>query len=192
MGALSGLTRRRKITAAGRLRRAGDAVGAVEALASVLAGAPDDPAANVEMARALHLLEDLEGAEEHYRRALAAQLDYALVVEFAGVVGAQGRLDEAGQYLDAALQIVEADPKLDAGEAHLMRAILEAGGGLRDAAGASLTLIDDSSGTAVHEYAQRLRERLDAMPAEGTPTEEAADEAAGTPRSGEPEGETEG
>ena len=91
MGAFSGLGRRRKIAAAGALRRAGDAAGAVDALAPILADTPDDPAANVEMARALQLLEDFAGAEEHYRRAIREQLDYVLVIELAGAVGTQGR-----------------------------------------------------------------------------------------------------
>src|SRR5437867_9904860 len=94
MGFLSGAALRRRVTAAGSLARSGDPAAAVETLAEVLAGAPDDLAANVEMARALTLLDDPAGAEEHYRRALQARLEYSIVVELAQAIAAQKRIPE--------------------------------------------------------------------------------------------------
>src|ERR1051326_4089453 len=123
------LGRRRRITQAGELRRAGDAAGAVDILAPILLADSEDAAANVEMARALHVLGDLEGAEEHYRRALREELDYKLVVELAGVVGSAGRVTEAEEVLGAALQMTEAVEGLDPGEALLVSATLAAGQG---------------------------------------------------------------
>ena len=164
MGAFSGLSRRRKIAAAGALRRNGDAAGAVEALAPLLTGTPDDPAANVEMARALQLLEDFPGAEEHYRRALREQLDYLLVIELAGAVGAQGRSTEAGDLLDAAMQITETDPALDPGEVHFMRAMIAAGTGKSEDARTALELISDTSSSRLKEFAAKLGARLAEAP----------------------------
>jgi tetratricopeptide (TPR) repeat protein len=161
MGALAGLARRRKIAAAGALRRRGDAAGAIDSLAPVLADAPEDPAANVEMARALQLLEDFAGAEEHYRRALREQLDFMLVIELAGVVGGQGRVDEANDLLDAALQIAEQGRGLDAGEAHFMRAMVAAGNGRADDARAALALIGDQSSPRLKEFASKLAANLE-------------------------------
>jgi Tfp pilus assembly protein PilF len=161
MGLFSRGTRRSRIGAAGSLRRGGDAAGAVEILAELLAQDPDDPVANVEMARSLQLLSDYKGSEEHYRRALAARLDYALVVELAGVVGAQGRGDEASSMLDAALLMTEEDSRLDPGEAHLMRAILaNAQGRPTDARAALEGLEDPRTSAALRGYARRLRDRL--------------------------------
>ncbi len=161
MGALSGLTRRRKIATAGALRRDGDAAGAVDALAPLLAEAPEDPAANVEMARALQLLEDFEGAEEHYRRALREQLDYMLVIELAGVVGGQGRVEEANDLLDAALQISETNQGVDAGEAHFMRAMVFAGNGHPQEARDALALITDASSPRLRQFAEKLAASLE-------------------------------
>jgi thioredoxin-like negative regulator of GroEL len=152
---------RRAIADAGELRRAGDAAGAVDLLAPVLMADEDDAAANVEMARALHVLGDLEGAEEHYRRALRAELDYKLVVELAGVVGSAGRVREAEELLGAALQMTEAVEGLDPGEALLVSATLAAGQGRNADARAILDEIEaGSSGEDVRAYAQRLREKL--------------------------------
>ncbi|TMK18713.1 MAG: tetratricopeptide repeat protein [Actinobacteria bacterium] len=155
--------RRRAINQAGELRRAGDAAGAVDLLAPVLLADAEDAAANVEMARALHVLGDLEGAEEHYRRALREELDYKLVVELAGVVGSAGRIKEAEELLGAALQMTEAVDGLDPGEALLVSATLAAGQGRNDDARAILDEIDaGTSGPEVREYAGRLRDRLGA------------------------------
>jgi Tfp pilus assembly protein PilF len=155
------LGRRRAVANAGELRRSGDAAAAVELLAPVLMADEEDAAANVEMARALQVLGDLEGAEEHYRRALRAELDYRLVVELAGVVGSSGRVREAEELLGAALQMTEAVQGLDPGEALLVSATLAAGQGRNDDARAILDEIDaGSSGPDVRDYAQRLRAKL--------------------------------
>ena len=152
---------RRAIADAGERRREGDAAGAVDLLAPVLMADEDNAAANVEMARALHVLGDLEGAEEHYRRALRAELDYKLVVELAGVVGSAGRVREAEELLGAALQMTEAVEGLDPGEALLVSATLAAGQGRSEDARAILDEIEaGKSGEEVREYAQRLREKL--------------------------------
>jgi tetratricopeptide (TPR) repeat protein len=153
--------RRRTVGKAGGLRRAGDVAGAVELLAPVLMADAEDAAANVEMARALHVLGDFDGAEEHYRRALREELDYKLVVELAGVVGSAGRVKEAEELLGAALQMTEAVEGLDPGEALLVSATLAAGQGRNDDARAILDEIDGgSSGPELREYSRRLRERL--------------------------------
>src|SRR5437867_10339595 len=98
------LGNRRRIDQAGERRRAGDAAGAIDLLAPVLLADPDNAAANVEMGRCLHLLGDLSGAEEHYRIAIREELEYPLVVELAGVVGAAGKVKEAEELLGAAVQ----------------------------------------------------------------------------------------
>lgn len=155
------LGRRRAVAQAGEQRRAGDAAAAVELLAPVLLADAEDPAANVEMARALHLLGDLEGAEEHYRRALREELDYKLVVELGGVVGSAGRIKEAEELLGAALQMTEAVDGLDPGEALLVSATLKAGQGKSEDARVILDEIDaGTSGPEVREYARRLRQKL--------------------------------
>jgi tetratricopeptide (TPR) repeat protein len=152
---------RRPIDEAGELRRAGDAAGAVELLAPVLLADPEDAAANVEMARSLQLLGDLPGAEEHYRRAIREELEYALVVELAGVVGSDGRITEADELLGAALQMTTVDKALDPGEALLVSATLAAGQGRNDEAIAILDEIEAGSpGPSVREFANRLRERI--------------------------------
>jgi thioredoxin-like negative regulator of GroEL len=152
---------RRSIAEAGEKRRAGDPAAAVELLAPVLMADEDNAAANVEMARALHVLGDFDGAEEHYRRALREELDYRLVVELAGVVGSAGRVREAEELLGAALQMTQAVDGLDPGEALLVSATLAAGQGRTDDARAILDEIDaGSSGEDVRTYAKRLREKL--------------------------------
>jgi len=153
--------RKRAVVEAGARRKAGDAAAAIELLAPVLMADEENAAANVEMARALHVLGDLEGAEEHYRRALRVELDYKLVVELAGVVGSAGRIKEAEELLGAALQMTEAVEGLDPGEALLVSATLAAGQGKNDAARKILDEIDAGvSGPDVRKFAQRLRERL--------------------------------
>jgi thioredoxin-like negative regulator of GroEL len=155
------LGNRRRIDEAGELRRTGDAPGAIELLAPVIMADPENAAANVEMARALHVLGDLEGAEEHYRRAIREELEYALVVELAGVVGAAGRVTEAEELLGAALQMTQVEENLDPGEALLVSATLAAGQGRPDDARAILDEIEAGSpGPAVREYASRLRAKL--------------------------------
>ena len=152
---------RRAFAGGGVWGRGGDPAAAVELLAPVLMADEENAAANVEMARALQVLGDLEGAEEHYRRALRAELDYQLVVELAGVVGSAGRVREAEELLGAALQMTEAVEGLDPGEALLVSASLKAGQGRNDDARKILDEIEaGSSGPGVLEYAKRLREKL--------------------------------
>jgi Tfp pilus assembly protein PilF len=66
---------RRAVQRAASLRRAGDAPGAIDALALVLTKDEDHVAANAELARALTALGDPAGAEEAYRRAIVVVLD---------------------------------------------------------------------------------------------------------------------
>jgi Tfp pilus assembly protein PilF len=155
------LGHRRAVADAGERRRAGDAAGAIDLLAPVLLADEDNVAANVEMARALHVLGDLDGAEEHYRRALRTELDYRLVVELAGVIGSAGRVREAEEMLGAALQMTEAVEGLDPGEALLVSATLAAGQGRNDDARAILDEIESGgSGPDLLEYVRRLRATL--------------------------------
>lgn len=155
--------RMRALDRAGALRQDGDAAGAVDELAPLLVEHPDDPAANIEMARSLQLLGDVAGAEEHYRRALRVSLSYPIVVELAGVIGAQGRGEEADATLDAALVMCEKDPTLDAGEAHLMRAMLAAGTGRREDAEDALAKLEASKPSEhLLAYGRKVRARLDA------------------------------
>jgi Tfp pilus assembly protein PilF len=159
----SRLGNRRAITQAGSKRRSGDAAAAIDLLVPVLMADADDAAANVEMARALQVLGDLEGAEEHYRRALLEDLDYALVVELAGVVGSAGRFKEADELLGAALQMTEVEKDLDPGEALLVSATLAASRGRTKQALEILDEIDAGTpGPGVREFAARLRTNLSA------------------------------
>ena len=160
MGILSGSSLRRRISAAGELARSGDPAGAVERLAAILDDEPEEVAANVEMARALMLLDDPAGAEEHYRRAIAVRLDYSLVIELAQCLAARGRLDDAEDHLDAALQMTESDGKLDAGEVHLARAMLYAGEGRTEDARTALAQIPSSTSRGVRDFAARLQASL--------------------------------
>lgn len=153
--------RTRALEEAGAQRQDGDAAAAVEILAPLLLDHSDDPAANIEMARALSLLDDASGAEEHYRRALQVQLAYAIVVELAGVIGAQGRGDEAEETLQAALVMTEQDRTLDAGEVYLMRAMLAVGRRDRIAAEAALLELEESKpDERLLKYGRKLRDRL--------------------------------
>lgn len=166
MGIFRGEARKRMrlLEQAGELRQDGDAAAAVETLAPLLVERPDDPAANIEMARALQLLEDAAGAEEHYRRALKVHLAYPIVVELAGVIAAQGRASEADETLDAALVMTEKDKTLEPGEVHLMRAMIAVGRKDRAAAETALkTLEETKPGEQLQRYAAKLRERLAAL-----------------------------
>lgn len=151
----------RALERAGALRQQGDAAGAVDELAPLLLERADDPAANIEMARALQLLGDAAGAEDHYRRALLVSLSYQIVVELAGVIGAQGRHAEADETLDAALVMCAKDATLDPGEVHLMRALLAAGAGRRADAEAALELLEGSKPSEqLLAYGKRVRDKL--------------------------------
>lgn len=155
--------RMRALEEAGALRREGDAAGAIDVLAPLLVEHQNDPSANVEMARALQLLGDNAGAEEHYRRALLVHLSYTIVVELAGVIGAQGRSAEADETLDAALVMAKQNRSLEAGEVHLMRAVLAAGRGDRAAAEEALEALEKSKpAEKLLDYGRRVRQGLSA------------------------------
>jgi hypothetical protein len=154
---------RKALRAAGARRRSGDAHGAIEALADVLTADADHVAANAEMGRALRLIGDPSGAEEHLRIALKGVLDYQLVVELAGVLAEQGKVTVAEEHLDAALAMAKANPRLDPGEALLVRAAIAAGQGRKTDARRALDAIPPKRASAdVKRYAERLRESLDA------------------------------
>ncbi len=147
---------------AAALRRAGDVPSAIDVLADVLTADEDHVAANAEMGRALRLLGDPTGAEECFRRAIAVVLDYQLVVELAGVVAEQERLAEAEELIDAALAMAKGNPRLDPGEALLVRAAIAAGRGDNDAARRSLDeIVTKRASRQTLRYAQRLRVSLE-------------------------------
>ncbi|HLW17212.1 MAG TPA: tetratricopeptide repeat protein [Actinomycetota bacterium] len=148
---------------AASLRRAGDFTGAIDVLADALTLDPEDAAANAEMARALRLIGDPAGAEEHIRVALKTVLDYQLVVELAGVVAEQNRIKEAQGLIDAALSMAEGNPRLDPGEALLVRAAIEAGRGKKKEALKALdAIVPKRASGQVKEYAARMRADLEA------------------------------
>ena len=150
---------------AASLRRAGDFTGAIDVLADALTADPEDTAANAEMARALRLIGDPAGAEEHIRIALKTVLDYQLVVELAGVIAEQNRIKEAQGLIDAALSMADGNPRLDPGEALLVRAAIEAGRGKKKEALKALdAIVPKRASGQVKEYAARLRANLEATP----------------------------
>jgi tetratricopeptide (TPR) repeat protein len=152
-----------RIDRAAALRRAGDFPAAIDVLADVLTEDPEEAAANAEMARALRLIGDPAGAEEHFRVALNEVLDYQLVVELAGVVAEQNRIKEAQDLLDGALAMAGGNPRLDPGEALLVRAAIEAGRGKRsDALKALDQIVPKRASAQVRDYAARLRADLEA------------------------------
>ena len=143
-------------------RRAGDPHGAIDILAEVLTAVPDHVAANAEMARALRLIGDPAGAEDHVRAALAGVLDYQLVVELAGILAEQGRVEEAEQTVDAALFMAGGNPRLDPGEALLVRAAIASAQGREEDARAALdAIVPKRASKQVLAYAARLRAGLD-------------------------------
>lgn len=154
---------KRAIARAAALRRDADVHGAIEVLAEVLTAEPQHTAANVEMARALRLLGDPSGAEEHIRLALGAVLDYQLVVELAGVLAEQGRVEEAEETIDAALFMAGGNPRLDPGEALLVRATIASAQGRVEDAEAALDQIEPKRASKqVKAFAERLRSELQA------------------------------
>lgn len=152
---------RTKIEHAATLRRAGDAPAAVDVLASILVSEPEHAGANAEMARALRVMGDPSGAEEHLRRALSAVLDYTLVCELAAALAEQGKIDEAEEVLDGALAMAAGAPRLDPGEALLVRAAIAAAEGRPEDAAAALDAIEPKRARPLtKEYAERLRAQL--------------------------------
>lgn len=160
-GVLQRRDRRRRIGAAARARRAGDAPAAVDLLAGVLVEDPEHTAANAEMARALRLLGDPAGAEEHLRTALAGVLDYSLVVELAQALVEQARVDEAEELLDSALVMAKGNPRLDPGEALIVRAAIAHALERDDDARAALdAIVPKRADKLTKVYAARLRAAL--------------------------------
>lgn len=154
--------RQRRVTEAARARRAGDAAGAVDILAAVLVEDADHVGANAEMARALRLLDDPVGAEAHLRTALAGVLDYGLVVELAQAMVEQGRVEEAEELLDSALVMADGNPRLDPGEALIVRATIAHAQERDEDARAALDLIVPKRASALTKrYAERLRADLE-------------------------------
>jgi thioredoxin-like negative regulator of GroEL len=155
-------TTTRRLKHAADLRRAGDSPSAIDVLADVLTEEPDNVAANAEMARALRVIGDPAGAEEHLRQALSGLLDYQLVVELAGVVAEQNRIEEAEQLLDGALAMADGNPRLDPGEALLVRAAIASARGDQAGARAALDAIPPKRvSDEVKAFAERLRAELD-------------------------------
>lgn len=151
----------RAVKRAAALRRSGDAPGSIDVLADVLVREPDNVAANAEIARALRILGDPAGAEEHLRRALAGVLEYSLVCELAAALAEQGKVAEAEQTLDGALAMAAGAPRLDPGEALLVRAVIAAAQGRDDDARAALDAIEPKRASRLtKEYAGRLRASL--------------------------------
>jgi lipopolysaccharide biosynthesis regulator YciM len=153
---------RRRVRAAAERRRDGDFPAAIDALAEVLTSQPDHLAANAEMGRALRLLGDPAEAEGYLRHALEGVLDYQLVVELAGVVAEQDRTDEAEVLIDAALAMARGNPRLDPGEALLVRAAIAAAEGRpADARAALDAIVPKRASRQVRAYAERLRASVD-------------------------------
>lgn len=153
--------RRRDVERAARLRRAGDAAAAVELLAEILTAEPDHVAANAEMGRSLRLLDDPAGAEAHLRRALAAVLDYTLICELAAAFAEQRRVDEAEEYVDAALFMAAKQPRLDPGEALIVRAVIAHAQGRDDDALAALDAVEPKRARpATRRQVARIRESI--------------------------------
>lgn len=157
-GALGRRHFQKQVERAAGLRRAGDAPGAIDVLAELLIRDPGDVGANAEMARALRLLGDPAGAEEHLRKAVSNVLDYQLVVELAQALTEQGRVEEAEDLLDAALAMAKGNPRLDPGDALIVRATIAHAQGRDDDALAALDQIVPKRASALTKrYAERLR-----------------------------------
>ena len=160
----------RRVEQAARLRREGDAPAAIDLLARVLTADPSHVAANAEMARALRLLGDPAGAEEHLRAAIEQVLDYTLVVELAQALVEQDRVEEAEEYLDAALFMTENQPRLDPAEALIVRAVIRHAQERDEDALAALDQIQRKR--ARHDswrHAERVREAAEASLASRRP-----------------------
>lgn len=154
---------RRRVAEAARLRQAGDAPGAIDLLAEVLGDDEAHAAANAEMARALRLIDDPVGAEEHLRRALDVVLDYTLLCELAAALAEQGRVAEAEETIDAALFMTEKQPRLDPGEALLVRAVIAHAQEREDDALAALdAIVPKRARRDTLRHAERVRASVEA------------------------------
>jgi hypothetical protein len=152
---------RRTLRRAAALRRGGDSPAAIDVLAPFLAAHPDHVGTNAEMARALRVLGDPSGAEEHLRAALGRVLDYTLVVELAASLAEQQRIAEAEALLDSALFMTKGNPRLDPGEALLVRATIAYAQDRDEDARAALDAIHPKRASRqTKAFAERLRGRL--------------------------------
>jgi tetratricopeptide (TPR) repeat protein len=155
---------KRPISAAAAYRREGNAERAIEILGDVLANSPDHAQANVEMARALRVLGDPAEAEVFYRAAIAEVLDYVAICELAQVVVEQGRIEEAEELIDAAIAMANGQPRLDPGEALLVRASIAIGQGRLAAAHEALDQIHRKRASkTTRAYVETLRARIDEL-----------------------------
>lgn len=153
---------RKRVREAAAARRGGDFHRAIEILADVLTADPEHVPANAEMGRALLLIGDATGAEEHLRAALNVVLDYRLVVELAAALAQRGGVAEAEQALEAALLMTDKNPRLDPGEALLVRAAIAHAQGRDDDARAALdAIVPKRATTETKTYAERLRASLE-------------------------------
>lgn len=158
---------RRPVSAAAVYRREGDAARAIEILGDVLAASPAHAAANVEMARALRMLGDPAEAEVFYRAALEAVLDYVAICELAQVVVEQDRIDEAEELLDAAIAMSNGHPRLDPGEAFLVRASIALGQGrIEDARSALDNIHRKRARKDTMRFVELMRAKIDAVESE--------------------------
>jgi len=83
-------------------------------------------------------------------------------VELAGVAAEQNRIKEAQGLIDAALSMADGNPRLDPGEALLVRAAIEAGRGKKTEALKALDqIVPKRASGQVKEYAARLRADLE-------------------------------
>ncbi|MFP5225594.1 MAG: tetratricopeptide repeat protein [Actinomycetota bacterium] len=152
---------RKTIEAAAAARRDGDAPAAIDLLADVLDADPAHVAANAEMARALRLIGDPAEAEAYYRVALEGVLEYSLVVELSEALVEQGKVADAETVLDAALVMAQGNPRLDPGEALIVRATIAlAQQRTGDAAEALDLIVPKRASKRTKALAASLRERL--------------------------------
>jgi hypothetical protein len=78
-------------------------------------------------------------------------------------VAEQNRIKEAQDLIDAALSMAEGNPRLDPGEALLVRAAIEAGRGKKKEALKALdAIVPKRASGPVREYAARMRADLEA------------------------------
>jgi thioredoxin-like negative regulator of GroEL len=154
---------KKTIEAAAAARRSGDAPAAIDLLAEVLDADPSHVAGNAEMARALRLIGDPAEAENYYRVALEEVLEYSLVVELGEALVEQGKVADAEEVLDAALVMAQGNPRLDPGEALIVRATVAlAQERFDDAAEALDLIVPKRASKRTKALVERLRERIPA------------------------------
>lgn len=149
------------VASAAAARRDGDAPAAIDLLAEALASDATHVSANAEMARSLRLIGDPIEAEPYYRTALEGVLEYSLVVELAECLAEQGRVVEAEETLDAALAMATGHPRLDPGEALVVRATIAlAQERFEDARAALALIVAKRASKRTTELAAKINNRL--------------------------------